>query len=293
MTLVQRKNLAREALAAALEVRQKVDRPLLEALCVFDVATEMEVDLWFKAIPSLEGMYSKSPGPAIIIGSERPASRRVYTCAHELGHHVFGHGTQVDELRGDDAENPAARIPEEFLAQSFAGFLLMPKLAVQNAFSTRGWRPAEATAEQIYRVANAFGVGYRTLIGHLQFGLGLLPSDRAESLAKIKLKDIRAAILRKETGRPLIVVDVAWKGRAVDLEVGNLLVGPEGAESEGGLLRMLSWEKQGTLWEPLTPGLGRLLHPASGWAANVRVARQGFAGRACFRHIPEAPDDNE
>ena len=44
--------------------------------------------------------------------------------------------------------------PEEFMAQSFAGFLLMPKLAVCNAFKVRGWNPAQSSPEQIYRISN-------------------------------------------------------------------------------------------------------------------------------------------
>lgn len=287
MTSGLRKKLAREALLAALETRRKTRRPSLEALCIYDVAEELAVDVWFQALPSLEGMYSKEPGPAILLGSERPASRRVYSCAHELGHHVFGHGTSVDELSGDGSSRPTESIPEEFIAQTFAGFLLMPKLAVQTAFISRGWSPAIATPEEVYRIASVFGVGYQTLIAHLSLCLGLITGDHAERLAKIKLKEIRASVAVEDMRRPLIIVDSMWKGRAVDCEIGDIILAPTGSGADGGVLRPLGANSRGTFWEPSTPGLGRLVHNESGWAANVRVSRRGFTGRACFRHLPE------
>jgi hypothetical protein len=41
--------------------------------------------------------------------------RRAYDCAHELGHHVFGHGSSIDELR-EDAKAQPWEDPKEFLA---------------------------------------------------------------------------------------------------------------------------------------------------------------------------------
>ena len=107
-------------------------------LCVFDLATQMGIDVWFKATPRMEGMYCKEPGPTIVVTSLRPAGRQAYTGGHEVGHHAFGHGTRVDELIG--AGGRGADQEEEFLADCFAGFLLMPKAAV-----VRGSRPADGT----------------------------------------------------------------------------------------------------------------------------------------------------
>lgn len=291
MTSGLRKKLAREALLAALETRRSTRRSSLEALCIYDVAEELAVDVWFQALPSLEGMYSKEPGPAILLGSERPATRRVYTCAHELGHHVFGHCTSVDELPVDGSSRPIESIPEEFVAQTFAGFLLMPKLAVQSAFISRGWSLAAATPEEVYRIANVFGVGYQTLISHLSFCLGLITADHAQRLAKTKLKEIRAAVAAEDMRRPLIIVDSMWKGRAVDTEIGDIILAPAGSDAEGDVLRPLRSSSRGTFWEPSVPGLGRLVQREIGWAANVRVSRQGFSGRACFRHLPEGANN--
>ena len=36
-----------------------------------------------------------------------------YNCAHELGHHVFGHGSSIDELR--EESKASVKNPKEFL----------------------------------------------------------------------------------------------------------------------------------------------------------------------------------
>src|SRR5258708_4172699 len=101
-----RKDLAREALTAALEIRKNKIKNLVDPICVYDLAEELKIEVRFADIPSLEGMYSSAPRPAIILGSERPAGRRVYTCGHELAHHVFGPGTRVEQLRPAGMESP-------------------------------------------------------------------------------------------------------------------------------------------------------------------------------------------
>lgn len=71
-----------------------------------------------------EGIYATRPKPMILISSLRPLSRRAFTCAHELGHHFFGHGSTIDELK-EESESVDFQ-PHEFLADTFGGFLLMP-----------------------------------------------------------------------------------------------------------------------------------------------------------------------
>src|SRR5437764_967903 len=73
-------------------------------LCVYDLAEGLGVDVWFKAIPRLEGMYVKTPGPSMVVSSLRPAGRQVYTGGHELGHHVYGHGSQIDEVQDGERQ---------------------------------------------------------------------------------------------------------------------------------------------------------------------------------------------
>jgi len=284
-----RKELAREALAAALQLRTSKGRNLVDPICIYDLAEELKIELRFADIPSLEGMYSNAPRPAIILGSERPAGRRVYTCGHEMGHHRFGHGMRVDELRPDDADPPPFD-PQEFIAQSFAGFLLMPKLALCNAFSIRGWKPAEATAEQIYRISNLFGVTYSGLIHHMANSLGILSGSNAEKLLHIKLRDIRADFITAPK-RQLVLVDKFWKARAIDLEVGDLVLAPWNAVCEGRCLIHIERTAKGELLEASQPGHGRFADSASDWACFVRVSRRFYVGRSIYRHLEEVADE--
>ena len=50
---------------------------------------------------NMEGMYQRGLPPRIHLSARRPLPRRAYNCAHELGHHVFAHGSSIDELRED------------------------------------------------------------------------------------------------------------------------------------------------------------------------------------------------
>src|SRR3989442_233526 len=90
--------LAAHAARTASLLRGEHHIGLAEGLCPYDLAIKLQIKVCFTEAPSLEGMYSPDPRPAIILGAERPAGRRRFTCAHEIGHHVFQHGCRIDEL---------------------------------------------------------------------------------------------------------------------------------------------------------------------------------------------------
>ena len=291
MTTTTRTLLARQALDAAQVTRQQCQRSVLDPLCIYDVVSESKVDLWFQDNSSLEGMYAQTPSPRIIIGAKRPCSRQRYTCAHELGHHVFNHGTRIDEFH-EEAKNTCSDEPEEFLAQAYAGFLLMPKLAIELAFRKRGWKPTDANPEQIYTLSCLFGVGYEAMLHHICRSLGIISEERKTLLSKKKAIAIRAEITESaEASRPVVVTDTFWKGRPIDLEVGDLLLAPSNAQISGMNLYMMRTIKRGTLWEALTPGTSRIFTEDESWAAFIRVAKKDYAGRNMFRHKPTLPDD--
>ena len=90
--------LARRALRGALEVRKKAGLSLSLPICIYDLAGEtLKVEVRFQAGPSFGGMYAKET-QTILVPSERPAGRRAFTCAHELGHWYFKHGTRLEDL---------------------------------------------------------------------------------------------------------------------------------------------------------------------------------------------------
>jgi Zn-dependent peptidase ImmA (M78 family) len=291
--MTSRVELSRQALKAASNVRIAAKLAATSPLCVYDLIQQHfrdEIELRFQALPSLEGMYSKTAtGSVIIVSSLRPSGRRRFTAGHELGHHVFGHGTRLDELVAED--RAGAFSPEEYLADCFSAFLQMPKLAVLKAFKSRGLDISQPSPLDVYRVASFFGVGYTSLLTHLAVTLGILRSDAARQLAKASPKAIRTEVLGMDWDGELHLVDARWdSGRAIDLMVGDAVLLPAGARVEGERLAALTMKRHdGELFEAVSPGIGRLEH-ACGWSAYVRVERREYAGRALFRHEEECDD---
>jgi Zn-dependent peptidase ImmA (M78 family) len=286
--MTSRVELARQALKAASNVRIAAKLAATSPLCVYDLIRD-EIELRFQALPSLEGMYSKTAaGSVIIVSSLRPSGRRRFTAGHELGHHVFGHGTRLDELI---AEERSTFSPEEYLADCFAAFLLMPKLAMLKAFKARGIDIKAPGPLDVYRVASFFGVGYTTLLTHLALTLGVLPRDVAQRLAKASPKAIRSEVAGEERPGELHLVDFHWdSGRAVDLAVGDAVLLPSGTRVEAPRLAALGVQRpDGELFEAVSPGIGRLEHD-DGWSAYVRVERRDYAGRALFRNEEECDE---
>ena len=160
--MTTRTDLAKQALEKSLEVREEHGYDFRSPLCVYELADRARVKVQFVDDVNMEGIYAALAKPTILISSLRPLGRRAFTCAHELGHHFFGHGSTIDELK-DDAE-AGAFIPNEFIADAFAGFLLMPAQAVKRAFSSRGVDVTTATPEQIYLLATSKFVPERRLV---------------------------------------------------------------------------------------------------------------------------------
>jgi len=273
-------------MTAALQTRQHHAKARLwESICPYDVAARMGIEVQFHALPSLEALYFKVDPPLIMVGTQRPAGRRAYNAAHEIGHYVFSHGTTVHQLRSEQDTKPATN-PKEFLADVFASFLLMPKLAVSKAFTDRSLDPSSVTADDLYRIACYFGVGYTTIIFHLQHNLAMITNDQADALRKATPKQLRTSF----AGQPsteLLVIDEHWIGRPADIRVNDLLLLPHGTTVDGTALAITSTE-QGLVARGVTPGIARLTNNET-WSLFARVSRHEYVGRSIFRHDPEEP----
>lgn len=289
-TVRSRRDLALDSLRRALRLREEMDLEPQAPAPVFDVIDRLGIQLRFMPIPSLEGVYRAQPSPIILISSDRPPGRQTYTGAHELGHHVYGHGVAVDEASGGaEQELPASGDPKEYLADRFAGFFLMPKTTVKHGFRVRGWEPTECTPPQVYTVANWLGVGYAALVHHMRGSLGMLTYQQSTRLLKATPKDIRAGILGREVRENLFIVGEKWTNRAVDVQVGDLILLPSGTRYEAANLRIVEEIKRTVLLTATAPGIGRVHRPKSGWAAFVRVSRRNYVGLGPYRHL-EDPD---
>jgi len=237
-------------------------------------------------------MYAKFPRGVILISTHRPPGRRAYSCAHEIGHHVFGHGTQVDEYL-ENAEHPERTLPEEWLVNCFAGFLLMPLPAIIHAFKRRAWSPATCTPLQAQIVAGNLGVGYGALLAQMSRTFNLFASDRYEQLRRTTPKEIRQQLLGRTDSPHLLIVDRRWNSKvAADAEVGDTIVLPMDAHVEGNVIKKMCDCEQGDLMIAVRPGIARVEIVSEDFATFIRVSRRAYTGRNMFRFL-EDPDGND
>jgi len=287
---MNRTSLALQAAKAALSVRQRLQINATSPVCVWDAAKELGIATWLVDVSSLEGMYVQGKPATILIGTRRPTGRQAMTCAHEIGHHAFQHGSQIDEyLVSDKAEG---RTPEEFLANTFASNFLMTRGAVAQGLLARGIATNQATPEQIYSLATWLGVSYTGLLYHMRSALQIIPRAVADRLLKTEPKEIRASIanrlgLRDVRGE-IIIADQSWTGRPIDGQVDDVVCVPAGASFDDFCGRL-----DGTVITLTTPGIGRVYHKDLRWAAFLRVSRQHFAGLAEYRHLEEADEPTD
>lgn len=289
--MIPRRRLAKDALAKSCRVRREAGLGLREPTCAFDLAESMGVEVWFTDIASMEGTYSKVPRPTILLSSHRPPGRQSFTCGHELGHHVYGHGFRVEQLVAEGGRGLAD--DDEFLVDCFSGFLLMPRPAVVRAFEDRGFEPTDPAPDQVFVAAGWLGVGYDTLITHMHASLGLLGASRAASLRRASPKSIRSRLAGGDRPGNVVVVDAAWSDRSIDVEVGDSILAPEGVMPEGGVVEAVRSLIGDRLLRAAKPGVGRLVDAKSNWSSFVRVSKRGFVGRNMHRHLELDEDDDD
>lgn len=290
---LNRRGLATEAMQAAAATRAKAKLDQTGPICIYGLCETLGVTVRFNNI-SMEGMYQRGVPPRIHLSARRPLARRAYNCAHELGHHVYGHGSSIDELR-EDAKAQPWEDPKEFLADTFAGFILMPIIGIRRAFAVRGWTPETATPAQVFTIACEFGVGYATLLTHLSSGVNMLSRARAAALHRVTLKALRMEIVGAMTPAPLIVADTHRAAPTLDAEVRTQLLLPPGTEVRGGGLIFERDLATGRLFRAEKAGIYQA--SAGDWAVFVRVAPiqkaepYGYIGLAQYRHLEEDPDE--
>ncbi len=285
-----RREVAKRAIHEALLLRARHGIAATEALCPHDLAERLGIDVRFLDLPSLEGMYVAGEEPAILLGALRPPGRQTFTCAHELGHHVLRHGIRVDEFSGD-WHSPSQDL-DEYAADCFAAFLLMPRPAVLAALGLRASDPANPSPETVYVAANWLGVGYGALVAHLRWSVRLLRAAIVDELEHARLPAIRAALAGPTVTEDVVVADERWTGRPIDLLTNQVLAAPRGAQCEGRCLATAGTYGTRALLRPVRPGIDRLHDPATGWAAYVRVGRSGYVGRAIYRHLEDPEYDD-
>lgn len=284
-----RTKLGRVALRGALDVRRRIGFSYDTPICIYDVTEKLGISLWFQGGGSFGGMYIKSAN-AIFVPSLRPAPRQAFTCAHELGHWYYGHGSKLDVYIENDG--CSQHDEEERLVDIFAGHVLMPTGAVKKSFKTRKIDPDSCSPVDFYKVSSQLGVGYSTLLGHMLWTQKNISQSSYGRLHKSSPKSIRAELLNFLDNDPghLVVADEQWEAVPIDLQVGQIAIAPSGVYVNGTNVRVIKQTSSATILQAESPGISSVQNPY-GWASFVRVSRQGFEGRSIYRHLEEVDDE--
>ena len=282
---MNRRALILEGAQAASDVRDHLGLDLIAPVNIYEIAEALGVRVRFLPI-SMEGFYRKGSPPRVMLSALRPLARKAFTCAHEIGHHWFGHGSTIDELQGDDRQDHD--IPQEILANAFAAFMLMPSVGIRRAFNSRSWKPGTANPRQALTIASEFGVGYETLLTHLSITLRDMPRSVRTELAKWTPQRIRKSILGTDDVCGLIVLDDKQRSTSVDLEEGYALAVPAGAAVVGNVLKPRQAIDGFDVFDAV--GRGRAIVSTQHWKTEARVGPAQFIGAATYRFL-EDPDD--
>jgi len=280
------KALARLALRGALETRRRGQVPKDAPVCVFDLAERLGLEVRFCFGNSFEGMYAKG-SDVILVPSLRPPGRQAFTAGHEMGHWHFGHGSRIDALPEFTPDEQSD--PDEWVANLFGAYLLMPSWAVDASFKRRGSNPVTCNPAELYAVACELGVGYETLIQHLRWSLRLITPARASDLIHTTPKAIREGIIGNVASKHLVLADAAWVTGNIDLQVGHTALLPAGVVLEGAEVSVLADLPAGRLVQGQRPGIARAFLEGGAWAKFLRVSRADFEGRSLYRHLGD-PD---
>lgn len=273
----------------ALEVRARAAVPKHVPICVYDLAERLGVEVRFCAGNTLGGMYVRSSN-VILVPSDRPPGRQAFSCAHELGHWFFRHGSRIDQIAHVDCVNDED--PRERLANLFAGYLLMPSWTVRDVFERRKWEARSCGPLEIFIASSQLGVGYQTLIEHLRWSLGAISADQAKQLLQTTPKKLRQSVIDTHEVRRLVIADLAWANVPIDLQVGDMAILPGGSKLEGRSVEVSGSHNLGVVVTARRPGVSRATSDDEMWAVFLRVSRQDFVGRNLFRHL-EDPDVDE
>ena len=278
--------LQMQAIKKAGQIRSKLKLNMFEPINIFDACDTLGVTVRFVPV-SMEGMYvvrEDAANPDILLSSLRPFVRRVYTCGHELGHHIFGHGTRIDGLTEEGASK-AVYDDDEYLVDTFAGALLMPVAGIEAAFVKRGWSLRTATPIQYYTISSIFGTGYGTLITHCRVN-GLINELKAAGLLKQSPGKLLQQLIGPTAAKPHFkIIDENAEVSVVDIETGGYIFLPENTIIEGDHLSKLKKVDVGEVFMAEKPGIIRAVAGDKGYF--IRIQNSGYNGLAEYRHLED------
>lgn len=248
-------------------------------ICPYALCEAMEFDLRFVKIASFEGMYVANRN-LILISSERPEGRKRFTCAHEIGHHVLGHGTVIDEIL-DCGSNQQ----EEQEADFFASMLLMPQSSVTRTLNRYGIAAEDMNPIDAYTLSKYCGVSYQAFITHICTNLRLITYKHYQRLKAENLSSIRSSIVGVETKNQVFSVGNWWDEKAIELEVGDSIVSEKALSIDGPQIIQNVTADNRYIYTAIAPGITRIFN--ENWSCYTKVSRHKFHGFYQYKYDEE------
>lgn len=277
-------DLARVATRKAVDLRLDLEIEPDEPVCSFDICEALGVATRFTDV-NMEGMYLAGSKPQILVSSKRPLRRRNFTCAHELGHHLFGHGTSLDELREQSLKD-VPKHKDEWLADFFAAALVMSQVAVERRFALRGQDPAHASPELFHTVSSELGVTYEALVTHVYYSDNSMPDTKRRQLIA-RRRELRQSLGMDIGNVSLAILDHSSEAPFLVAEVGQIVIAPKGTTFDTRFLQKVCDTRVWTVLTPKRRGVGKLLIPTQENETEVRIMPREFVGLARFRFLEE------
>jgi Zn-dependent peptidase ImmA (M78 family) len=197
---------------------------------VFAALLAAGVDCLARPMPKLFGFYfgPDDSGPGVLLNASLDEIGLRHTAAHELGHHVFNHGSRADtdlDIAGLQPQRVWTAVEKQ--AESFAAWFLMPPPAVDAALRRIGIEQVQQP-EQAYEVARWLGTYYAGTVRHLH-RLKKIDAKAAASWPRIPPQRLRARLHRPTLEKPtsqLFLVRPSAQCGTLHVAAGDLLLLP-------------------------------------------------------------------
>jgi len=287
--MVDYQKLGRKAASAANSTRLSLNYDLVEPVSAYEICADLDMIVRFVDV-NMEGLYEAGPPPRIFLSSERPLSRRHFTCAHELGHHVFNHGSRIDELQASSRAG-SPKPADETLVDMFAGHLLMPTIGLNRSINRRKLNASDLNPIDVLHISSEYGVGYETLLTHLSFGMRFLPLKKRARLIKEGIS-VRKNMKKYLGTSSSIFIDGKSFCHSITMEVQQILLSDKKIQYDSKYIQFVNQTIWGLRYDIIQSGTTYVTIDGNCSDIQLNIAPHKFNGLAKYRFLEEIHDED-
>ena len=274
------KEVYTSAIKKASQIRLSLGYNLYQPINIYDVCAKLGVEVQLVDV-NMEGLYiSNGELPRILLSNQRPATRSVFTCAHELGHHLFNHGFKIDIIIDQNLFDTNI---EEKQVDTFAAHFLMPVLGISSQFIKRKITPENASELEYFKISSAFGVGYETVVMHCYLNTLITESKKVNLLKYTPAKILKDYYIKEDSKHPFKIIDEKSLFMPIDLEVDSFLILPKSFDVDDNYLKFFAENKTENIYKTVKTGISNIYFENQG--CFVRIQPKNYIGYTEYRHL--------